>query len=387
MTDEKVPEAAALDTIRDEREQKAIERKAKNVAAREALLDDMDEVEKLLVVGDVGKIATNSDLRVRYVAQRHYRLGIPFTPGAIIFITTDGKIIPYHTAVCASAIRAVKGWTSKILSTEQIGAVYVITMRVYDPKEPDHFADNIGALPLRDSGGQDLNPSEIASNMKKCLTQAERRATFSLAGIAGDDPREDGGPIGWYPEQTLNELKVIEPKARLVTSTTVQAGVVVVDELPTAPATAPPAAAPAAKKRRVVRRADGSVVPQPQPQGVDPAEAAPTMPTEPPTKGPGASGNAEGGPGGVKGQAEPAKAPEAPRPAASEPAAVACTHPALLKLGKPGHTYACPPPPDGCGELVTMPGERLDKPTAPAQTTPMPVRPRAVRLVKRVVPR
>jgi len=403
----------------------ALGKKAQNEAARQALYADMDAIEALLATGDVGKIATSSALRKAFIITRCVRLGIPIHPEAVIFIASDKGLKVYHTAVCASLVRSTRGWTSKRIEDALVEGLYTVWVRVYDPKNPEHFADNLGAIAMVDGEGLSMKPGDRASNMKKAFTQAERRATFSLAGLAGEDPREDGGLQGYYPdEEPTKELKIIEPKARLVGASPV----IMAREQPTPGQPAmvqalvdipPPAAVKAPKKRRVVRRKDGSVVPQPQPEGAAPTETSPTMaiPTAP--GGPaGRLGDAAGA-AGVEGpppepvaqEAPPpcehsgmqrwfATAPKgkrnpcpdcdemltAPGPAAAPPppAAVApCSHPALHS-GKPGHVYACPPPPDGCGQDVRIPGERADKPGAVA-TTPMPVKPRQVKLVKRIV--
>ena len=424
MTDEKVEETeAAVDKEREAVALVALGKKAQNEAARQALYADMDAIEALLATGDVGKIATNSALRKAFIITRCVKLNIPIHPEAVIFIPSDKTLKVYHTAVCASLVRSTRGWTSKRIEDALVEGLYTVWVRVYDPKNPEHFADNLGAIAMVDGEGVPMKPGDRASNMKKAFTQAERRATFSLAGLAGEDPREDGGLLGYYPDEPpTTELKIIEPKARLVAAPAPGQPAVVQalgEEVPDIP---PPVLGEAPKKKRVVRRRDGTVVPQPQQQGVEEAEAPPTMAIPMASGGPsGGLGNAAGaigveGLGGLPvSQAPPETAPcshpgmqrwlasappgkthpcpdcgevlKAPevkieKPAES-PESRSCSHPAL-KSGKPGHVYACPPPPDGCGQDVRIPGERADKPGAVA-TTPMPVKPRQVKLVKRIV--
>jgi hypothetical protein len=414
----------------DPLEQKRAARKAKNEAAREALAEDQGEIEKFLANADIGAIATNTDLRARFIISTSARLGIPVVPGAILLLTTDGKVVVYYSAVCASLIRNAKGWSSRRLEASVVDGVYEVWVRVWDPEHPEHYADNVGTMPMVDGLGEKLSPSVRGENMKKAYTQAERRATLSLAGVGGGDVKEDNAGPAWYPEQSIaegKELKVVQPQPRQVqaippTATAPAPGEEVV-ELPPTPAAAP--------KRRVVRRKDGTVVPQPHAAGggaspapapkappasaeprqagqestQQPAEApevvqAPAVAQEPPQAAPAPACGHPGmqnwlrtAPAGktfpcpdceevltAPGQApKPAEsAPPPPAPTPSTPGA--CTHPAL-KNGKPGHTYACPPPPEGCGEDVRIPGERADKPAV--ATTPLPVRPRNVKIVKR----
>lgn len=116
-------------------------------------------------------------------------VGIPFVPGAFVYIPRKGGggLGLYASKLCAELIRGKHRIDIQVLDRAVENGV--LTVRVKGTMPDGRSDESIGAVPISPKATAD----DAAMAYMKCETKAKRRVTFSLVGlgsIPSDDDRE-----------------------------------------------------------------------------------------------------------------------------------------------------------------------------------------------------
>lgn len=113
---------------------------------------------------------------------------LPVSLSPVILIPGDGGALkPYVTSIGASWVADNKRVSTKIVSTETSGGVYIVRMLAV--AGDGRSVEDIGAVATGGLGGQNL-----ANAMMKATTKAYRRTVLRLSGLPLTDDDEGTGP-------------------------------------------------------------------------------------------------------------------------------------------------------------------------------------------------
>lgn len=138
-------------------------------------------LESLVLDGDLAKL--NSDQRVAYYNYRCKAMGLDPATKPFDLLALNGKLRMYATRECAAQIENRDKLTCQIVSSAQMGDVYVVTARAQSPD--GRFTDDIGAVAIKGLAGDNL-----CNALMKAATKAKRRAILGHAGLGMLDESE-----------------------------------------------------------------------------------------------------------------------------------------------------------------------------------------------------
>jgi len=139
-----------------------------------------DAMTTLILKGDIGLFS--DEQKVEYYKAMCNRTGLDWTTKPFDYLTMQGKKVLYLNKSGVEQLNALHNVSITITHNEQIGDVYVVTVRASNEKR---FTDSTGAVPVKGLAGDGL-----ANAYMKAETKAKRRATLSLLGLAILDESE-----------------------------------------------------------------------------------------------------------------------------------------------------------------------------------------------------
>ena len=142
---------------------------------------DMAPEERALLSGDLSKLS--SDQRATLVASVCRSVGLNPLTRPLEYITLNGRLTLYARKDCTDQLRSLHNVSIAIDSKEQIGDLYIVTVRAFLPS--GRSDSEIGAVATAGLRGEAL-----ANAMMKAITKAKRRATLSICGLGFLDELE-----------------------------------------------------------------------------------------------------------------------------------------------------------------------------------------------------
>lgn len=227
----------------------------------------MDVLERVVVAGDLGKLASGD--RVAYYRAVCQSIGLnPFTK-PFDYIQLNGRLTLYATKSATDQIRSLRGVSIDSVERDLSDPDFA-TWLVTGHDRDGRVDTEIGSVPIKGLAGENR-----ANAIMKALTKGKRRLTLSLAGL------------GWLDETEVGSVPSASP-VRVDAET---------GEIMTAPA---PTAAPrsladrVAARREAIEARDDAPAPSPEPEGAPsggtgpsdhapgPGEDDPVVPGAPP---------------------------------------------------------------------------------------------------------
>jgi len=150
-------------------------------------------MESALALNDFSRL-TSAD-RVRWVGQVCKLVGLNPLTNPIVWMTFQGKLVPYANKGCAEQLRQIHKISITLGEPKHLAGCYIVTARGTMPD--GRFDESTAALPLPDQARGDT----MANAIMKCETKAKRRVTLSLCGL------------GFIPD--VSELETMEGAAPL----------------------------------------------------------------------------------------------------------------------------------------------------------------------------
>ncbi len=196
-----------------------------------------DVIEKLVAENDLSKLTPPQ--RLRYYTWRCHSIGVDPAAQPFEYLTLDKKLVLYPKAYLADQLRAVHKISVKMGASKLEHGVYTIVATA--SAADGRVAENIGAVAVlypekrkvwedgrsfwepHPQAGKQFVGLDLANAIKKATTQAQRRATFSLVGLGGQDTDDVEGvqrldvnamhdPKGLLPTDNAVEPEVVEPQ-------------------------------------------------------------------------------------------------------------------------------------------------------------------------------
>lgn len=190
-----------------------------------AVRPPVEIIEKLVACNDLKALSPAQ--RLSYYNWRCHSIGIDPAAQPFEYLELDGKLVLYPKAQLADQLRSVHKLSVRLGESAIEHGIYT---RVAVASAPDgRVAENIGAVSVREpdrikvwenrqsqwvdnpKAGQQITGIALANAIKKAATQAQRRATFSLMGLGGQDVDDVEGV------QRLDVAAVHDPKGLLPT--------------------------------------------------------------------------------------------------------------------------------------------------------------------------
>jgi len=210
-----------------------------------AIRPPVEIIEKLVLTGDMKDLRPHE--RLAYYNWRCQSIGVDPASHPFEYLELDGKTVLYPKAYLADQLRNKRGISVRMGAGKLEHGIYTIVATASDAD--GRVAENVGAVPCVYSGqikewydapggrrqsrwvdnprvGQQYTGVELANAIKKATTQAQRRATFSLVGLGGQDTDDMEGV------QRLDVNAMHDPKGLLPTDNAEPAPTVVVAEVP-----------------------------------------------------------------------------------------------------------------------------------------------------------
>ena len=199
-----------------------------------------DVIEKLVAENDISKLTVEQ--RLRYYRWRCESIGVDPAAQPFEYLTLDKKLVLYPKAYLADQLRGLHKISIKMGESRLEHGVYMIVATA--TSADGRFAENVGVVPVlypekrkvwedgrsfwepHPQAGKQFVGVDLANAIKKATTQAQRRATFSLVGLGGQDTDDVEGV------QRLDVAAVHDPKGLLPKDNAEPATTVVVAEGP-----------------------------------------------------------------------------------------------------------------------------------------------------------
>jgi hypothetical protein len=187
---------------------------------------DPKAVEQAMLIGDLSQMT--DEQRIAYYVAVCRSLGLnPLTKPFQALKGDDGKLSLYPDKGCAEQLRKLHRVSTKVLGRDFFEGLYIVTVQASTPD--GRTEESQGIVPLvkpkgrwedyeyrgqqrrrfkaeLDREGQEvqipLSPTERATAMKRCETQAKRRVTLAITGLGLPD--WDGEPGSASHPQTLS---------------------------------------------------------------------------------------------------------------------------------------------------------------------------------------
>lgn len=173
----------------------------------------MDVLERVVVAGDLGKLAPGD--RVAYYRAVCQSIGLnPFTK-PFDYIQLNGKLTLYATKSATDQVRSLRGVSIDSCERDLSDPDYA-TWLVTGHDRDGRVDTEIGSVPIKGLAGE-----AKANAIMKALTKGKRRLTLSLAGLGWLDETEVGSVPSAAPVQVdteTGEILAREVAARPVAS-------------------------------------------------------------------------------------------------------------------------------------------------------------------------
>ncbi len=173
----------------------------------------MDVLERVVVAGDLGKLAAGD--RVAYYRAVCQSIGLnPFTK-PFDYIQLNGKLTLYATKSATDQVRSLRGVSIDSCERDLSDPDYA-TWLVTGHDRDGRVDTEIGSVPIKGLAGE-----AKANAIMKALTKGKRRLTLSLAGLGWLDETEVGSVPSATPVQVdtdTGEIVAREVAARPVAS-------------------------------------------------------------------------------------------------------------------------------------------------------------------------
>lgn len=132
-------------------------------------------LEQLLIGGDLAGLSESQ--RLDYVNRICKMTGVSILTRPFDYIILNGKLVLYANRSCTEQLRRINRISTKIVSREKIGDLYVVTGEFTEMKGK-RTDSAIGAVNISGLRGQ-----ELANAMMKAETKCKRRGTLSICGL------------------------------------------------------------------------------------------------------------------------------------------------------------------------------------------------------------
>jgi hypothetical protein len=155
---------------------------------------DPEAIQRALMAGDIAKLSPAD--RVQFYAALCRSTGLNvLTRPFIVMRGQDGTLSWYITAAGCEQLRRLHRVSTRILSRERDGDLYLVTVQCRTPDERVEEAQGVVVL-------DGLKPLEQAHALMRCETKAKRRATLALLGLGVAAHDDDSGQVVPFDPQT-----------------------------------------------------------------------------------------------------------------------------------------------------------------------------------------
>jgi len=153
-----------------------------SVPARTTAAPSGDIMEKLLIGGDLSKLAPSD--RLKYYNAVCDSLGLNPLTQPFAYITLNGKLQLYALRACTDQLRKINAVSLAILSRDVADGI--LTMHVRATLPDGRSDEDLGAVAFPET----LKGEARANAELKAITKAKRRATLSICGLGWLDETE-----------------------------------------------------------------------------------------------------------------------------------------------------------------------------------------------------